>query len=516
MKAENYIPGIPLIPEEDIAKAEKLLGNHILFHKEGQGKVYYCSACGERYYITSLSNCRQTTSEEQELFYSKHREIAECPRCGVRSEIINTSIKKKLSDLEVWKAVAFVLPVSEDDVYIRCEYMKKSFFEDGSKTWRDSYEVYRFVKGEGCEYYRERYWYGDFILCKTLREPFGMNSASYGFNYWPRRYIGLERLQDTFFRYSDFSAEYEKEHVRGEFRYLALFAKYPMAVEMLYKRGYSNLIDYKINGYKTRHLVKWSAKSLKDFWKIDKAERKAWAEYGNDMRTVRTYMDLFRGKKDGFSKAAVWNRSFLGYDTRAVSRVLKMYNITSDDAVSYMRKNGSWYIWRDYLEAADEVGYDLTVHNVVFPKNLEAAHDAAVAARKIKAAEKDNKAAQERYSELDGRYGYTDGVYLIRPPRDAVEIVAEGNALKHCVGGYAARHANGETTILFMRLCSEPESPLYTIEVRGTDIRQAHGYKNTQNPEAVPEAKEFIDKWQAHIRKKAKKKTAKAEKGNAA
>lgn len=36
---------------------------------------------------------------------------------------------------------------------------------------------------------------------------------------------------------------------------------------------------------------------------------------------------------------------------------------------------------------------------------------------------------------------------LIRPADDADELIAEGAALHHCVGGYADRMADGETAI---------------------------------------------------------------------
>ena len=63
----------------------------------------------------------------------------------------------------------------------------------------------------------------------------------------------------------------------------------------------------------------------------------------------------------------------------------------------------------DYLEIAKELKYDLSVHNVLFPKNLKEAHDNAVKNRRIKA-EKDLD-YPKRYKELIKMYEYEkDGV----------------------------------------------------------------------------------------------------------
>lgn len=83
--------------------------------------------------------------------------------------------------------------------------------------------------------------------------------------------------------------------------------------------------------------------------------------------------------------------------------------------------------------------------------------------------------------------------------------------LFHCVGGYAERHVNGKTTILFMRLAKEPEKRLVTIEVKGDTICQNYGYKDRRVNE---KEKEFIEKWIAWVRagsrRPKKKKTASA------
>ena len=62
--------------------------------------------------------------------------------------------------------------------------------------------------------------------------------------------------------------------------------------------------------------------------------------------------------------------------------------------------------------------------------------------------------------------------------------------MHHCVGGYAERHAKGETTILLVRENGAPDKPLYTMEVKGSvkkgwDMVQIRGNMNSAPPKEV-------------------------------
>lgn len=58
-------------------------------------------------------------------------------------------------------------------------------------------------------------------------------------------------------------------------------------------------------------------------------------------------------------------------------------------------------------------------------------------------------------------------------------MIAEGQALHHCVGGYALRMAEGKTAIFFIRLAEEPDRPYYTLELQGKNSYSA-GRKTTR------------------------------------
>ena len=159
--------------------------------------------------------------------------------------------------------------------------------------------------------------------------------------------------------------------------------------------------------------------------------------------------------------------------------------------------------WADYLTAAEATGYLLHRENVLLPRNLGAAHDEATKKHQAKLAreraaqqrewERQRKAAQaehdrqvrlaeEKYEErrlkLEKKYGFAMSGYVIRAPLGKDEILAEARKLQHCVGGYADRHIQGKTTILFMRKVKKPDEPWLTIEMNGNKLVQIHGFKN--------------------------------------
>lgn len=174
-------------------------------------------------------------------------------------------------------------------------------------------------------------------------------------------------------------------------------------------------------------------------------------------------------------------------------------------------------LWVDYIDAAKYLGYDLKNDVFLLPKDLNAAHDKATkTAAVLKQARRSDslKSKEEkRLRQLTKKYTYTDGNLLIRPPLNAAEIVEEGKRLKHCVGGYADRHVNGTTTILFLRDRSRPGRPLVTLEIKGGTLVQAHGWDDERspckdNPKKISPRelyKEFLAGWIAWVQAGSKR-----------
>jgi hypothetical protein len=102
-------------------------------------------------------------------------------------------------------------------------------------------------------------------------------------------------------------------------------------------------------------------------------------------------------------------------------------------------------------------------------------------------------ALEKKMAKLDeerSKFNYSDADFTIRLPEKLSEIVNEGSSLRHCVGGYTSTHAEGHTTIMFLRRNDDPTTSFYTIEIGNDDnIKQIHGFGNKwlgNNPEAIP------------------------------
>nr|DAT40025.1 MAG TPA: PcfJ like protein [Caudoviricetes sp.] len=173
----------------------------------------------------------------------------------------------------------------------------------------------------------------------------------------------------------------------------------------------------------------------------------------------------------------------------------------------------------DYLNMREELGYDMKNSVFIYPRNLEEAHNQMVKESTERHDElfikKKNKEFSEiavRYKSLCKRYQASAEGYIIRPAKDAGEIIIEGRVLHHCVGGdnYLSKHNKGTTTILFLRKEKTPDTPYITIEIKGTEIRQWYGAHDKKPKQ------EFFDRFLKDYTAQLKNREKKPEKAGQA
>ncbi len=148
--------------------------------------------------------------------------------------------------------------------------------------------------------------------------------------------------------------------------------------------------------------------------------------------------------------------------------------------------------WADYLRQCVQLEYDLSEAQICYPRDLDAAHARASALVDNKKHEKHDMAVKARVKSLERQYKFEADGIIIRPPYSAGEIVAEGKMLNHCVGGYTESHAQGGTTILFIRKADRPDIPFYTLECHNDKVIQCRGKRNCS---PTPEVEKFMKKW---------------------
>jgi len=163
----------------------------------------------------------------------------------------------------------------------------------------------------------------------------------------------------------------------------------------------------------------------------------------------------------------------------------------------FMRKGERFSYYMDYLHMLEELNTPFT-DDVLFPKNLQLAHDNATNTLNLLERELEEQQYQERKIQLKALETEIDDL-LFLAPHSLQEIVEEGQVLHHCVGSqhYLEQHTNGTTTIIFIRRKEEPSMPYFTLEYRNQQVTQIQGKRNRQEiPEKIKQA---VRQWQENL-----------------
>ena len=328
--------------------------------------------------------------------------------------------------------------------------------------------------------------------------------------------IGREALDESFMRW----CHLEEVRVASD-DYIELLTAacfYPHQIEWLVKLGLAEAVrDLAARGVKNAEIIRWNAGKPKDFLRVTKQEVGEVTEDTSCMEPLRAlrlcarYRDTAVKMKPADAMYIV-RASVAGSTEKWFMNVVKRFGVPARKMVAYLEKNRLAMqgmqchhahhtvtegevvrLYKDYLDAAEHCGLDLENPVIQMPRDLSEKHDEVTAAwAAIQEARREaelangNKERQKRLlAERTEKYEFRTEGWLIRVPKNANEIVAEGKALKHCVGGYADRHLSGATTILFLRRADKPNVPLATIEMHGNRIIQVHGYRNER--ESCPE-----------------------------
>lgn len=155
----------------------------------------------------------------------------------------------------------------------------------------------------------------------------------------------------------------------------------------------------------------------------------------------------------------------------------------------------SLHALQDYWDMATKAGVTLESDVEIWPPDLVRAHDRMMEAVKF-AQQKELQAKFDAITLRCAALAYEADGLCIRVAASETELIAEGKALKHCVGGYGNSHCQGRS-IFFVRETSAPDKPWYTLQVDIETGRQMqlHGYRNDADTPIPPNVKDFVNKW---------------------
>lgn len=179
--------------------------------------------------------------------------------------------------------------------------------------------------------------------------------------------------------------------------------------------------------------------------------------------------------------------------------IIKEYNLEVKRIVSYvyylntsegMSMRDIKDYWLDYLKMSKLV-YNKGKYEK-YPKYLRSKHDILQIHYNLYKEEFSESLFTQAYKDYDYEYSNTTDKYAVIQPKNTQQIKDEGRDLSHCVKSYIKDIIDGRTLIYFMRLKSEPDTSLITLEIREGVIKQIRGDFN-RNP--TSEEFNFIKKF---------------------
>lgn len=551
---ERVFENIPPFRESTETMLLEMIPAVIWYRSNRKGKEYWCNRCGAHGQVDKLS--RTQTPHERKLLYSGHKEQAWCPECGVWAQMACLGRVKNYQRYSAYRLALVVSPISENEVWLREVLVsyEPGFWNDGKKDYEtiqeampriEEYVRYHLTPGKAEQYSFRVYggWEKEPEIRDVVRANYPWHTEGYREGARTRMLVEGD-LSDTFLRYNSFT---QKKGYMGPVNiacYLANYAKYP-SIEMMMKLGFAGIVyDLVANRKMNSKVVDWTQTDPRKAFGMSKELLPKLMHSTDQPHDLQEYHRHRRkGERDPWKCVELIREWRPSWGVKKWRETMRRCGATELELYRYFEKireeNPGCHMahppavdstWRDYIVAAEEVGYDLTQKAVVMPKDLYGKHDDAVALRmelKHKKEYEKNAAMREKFAEripnLTKKYAKTSAQWFIRIPQTPEEIIAEGQALSHCVGGYnyIRNHAEGRNPILFLRRTADPDTPFYTMEidVKSNKILQCEGCKSADgngryghiHREDLPDdAKAFLDEWEsARLKTETKNKETK-------
>lgn len=485
---------------------------HYLFYTYSKGKAAkkgYCTACRHEVSVSS----------------AKHNSEGVCPRCKKTVTFKSRGKRGYLSD----RCTAQVVQrISGNELVIRvmkvyCDYRKVEVPE------LNVYESTRIFVRRGddgnclTEPYHHSFESGDLTPWKAgycpvmyIYQP-NFNAEVCGHLY----HRNLEEvLLGTPWQYSQLKQFYllDKEPMDTA-PYLKALLEYPQ-LEMLFKMGFFRLTCDLVYRDSPKHLLNCSGRKPFDVlkvWPEDIVTLRRMNGRAADLRSMQKYREKgirpeVRGEIfDWMEKHKIQDdhdilrlmkrmtqQKLFGYAEKQFALLGGRENVRGQKRYESMSRILDEY--QDYLRMCEDQQYDMKSTFVLFPRDLTQAHDRLSDYIKAKLDKEQKRKFLALYRQVSKTLCFEKDGLVIAFPKNPKDIVAEGNALRHCVGGYVSRVANGECIILFLRHVGTSKESFYTIEVRDGKVAQVRGL---QNCAPTPEVKRFITSWKQDVLQRA-------------
>jgi len=522
-EADRLLKLFPDITDDQDDKLDRLFEPYLFYETRRERgeriRECVCTACRSHFDEPELKPIMGI--REREFWGAKHNGNATCPNCGY--PVTLKCVGKCKNFTKLWKSVRVVLLMNTPEgLFVRAAYAIKDYSHSLlPKVALSEKARYYFAPGKVGMWMWQYDWTGIGISPsgKELREGWATRTtcfepfpafAGMGYNLTePDTYIiGAEALRASEMRYCGYEALngrlVDSEPAPRLMTYLGEYAMRP-TLEMAARLGLQEVVDDLIYRKKTnRQAINWKAKKPYGLLKLTKTELRDFMAAGGDLCELLMWTEVKKTETAKNLKQVMALRKLATPEcVKKMAELALSSGVTLEQMANYLTKQGFGLVHgaellKDYHENAKRLGYDMKVRTVAMPKALADAHDAADAARVYMEDKKKAERYKKRRIKLTETYAFEDDTFAIIIPAGHADIVREGKALRHCVGGYADRHMEGKTTILFLRRKNAIKIPLATIEMNGKAIIQVRGYHNDIEEGAIPARKLYaciLEPW---------------------
>lgn len=453
------------------------------------------------------------------LWSAHHKETTVCPYCGrqvtalaegrSRRSISEQKRFIQINDIGENEVLAIGITINSKFMDPYCTYIVNP--EEGCLEYSYSYDFFiRLTPGEVRKFWFKLTYNGlndcnrEWIeTSRTELEPTYQVKAYYGsFNepYILKDYE-VAKLRDTYLKYAVRSWEKNVNDYDGFVRYLVLYSEHPNT-EYLMSGGFAPVIIKRCLGQTSNFRINWKSNNLKKMLGLKSKEEiniLSFSDYSDEIAKFKQFRDKVKGFKI---------HDYEHYRKYAVDNFIEVQQLTGmscDSIDKYVKCNANLIMYRDYLRMSQKLEYDLTDSAIYKPNDLKKMHDRVTSIINAMVFEEQSKKYQNRYKQLIKRFYYRDeelGLQIV-VPQSAADIRNEGKILHHCVGGYAQRHIEGKTNILFIRKIRTPLRSFYTIEVDNNGvIQQFYGYENNKKFRHPKQIIKFVERFNNNINRK--------------
>lgn len=422
----------------------------------------------------------------------KHNESTECPKCASACVVKGSGYGKKyLYDYGTFITYAKSKIDSSVILAVYC-YTSRDYKGDFKSVKTSiSIQVKYFFKAEDASMYVDEYSNG----WERQKSIYNYLQRYNHYGYYRDNVLSLfHAVAGTPFSHIYKCFMYKSDEVNC-IEKLALYCKYPK-IEYIIKAGYYNLLDKYANGASTGRTISWRSKTLHKFLRLSVEA------YNKIKRKPLTFKRLFLIQKID-RKGLKWTGHQMDVFLECTEDIDQIEMLTGfltiEKIVNYIErqmqykdwchsgmgerpryetKRSVFWDWRDYIRQCQKLDYNLHDDNIIRPKDLESEHTKLSELISYKENKELDEKIAARFETLSQRYEYEYNGLIMRPAKSSAELIKEGAALKHCVGGYARFYANGTKDIFFIRKIDKPDTPFFTVELHDNYFAQARGYKN--------------------------------------